>query len=276
MKVSLTVIISVILIFLGVFINFLPTIIYYIQVYPHIPLNKVGPGAYFTYNGIVAIPLRFANGSQILLSLNITDLNVTVLGNNSFKITLEGQIGLFNGSYRYYHFDSSFLANSSNPFIRMMFANKSSMTAVVYNKMLPLRMQGLYMGHAFGGLDPYSAEYNGIHANFIWYILFNGGELVMSNLFVNGPKPYYSLYNATVIFFSLIRHASTIKRLTTNVTPLFNETLISITPGISNVKTVNNIAGEIAYSFGTFLPINVVLILIGAVILILKLRGKLH
>ena len=99
---------------------------------------------------------------------------------------------------------------------------------------------------------------------------------MLSNLFVNHLQPNDTLYDATHIVWSLLQHVNTIRELTSNMSPLFNESLISIDAGSSNVKTINNLFGEIEWDFSvTYFPINIVIILIGMIIIILKFRGKL-
>lgn len=274
---SSIVIVAAILMLLGIFINFVPTMIYYVQVYPHIPLNEVGPGAYFTYKIVTALPLKLANGSKPLLSLNGT-LNVTVLSNGTYGITLEGMVQYFGPKgVSEIPVKSSFVLNSSDPLIRMLFTNEKDMVAVVGNKTIRLQMNPKeYTFNTFGGLDPYTANCFGSGEQ-VSYVLFNGGELVMSELLVLAPRPNYTLSQAPLIFYNKLQNIDTIKQLTANATPLFNESLLSIGPVATNVKTVNNVIGQVTWDFFmVFFPINIVLILIGAIILVLKLRGKLH
>ena len=270
--------IAVILMFLGVFINFIPTIIYYVQVYPHIPLDKVGPGAYFVYKITTDFPLKFANGSEYDLLFNGT-LNVTVLDNGTYRVTLKGTADYFRplGSSEI-PVEGSFVLNSSDPFIRMLFVNEKDMVAVIGNKTAPLQMQpNEYTFHTFGGLDPYTAYYFGGGGE-VSYVLFGGGELVMSELLLFLPQPYDALSQAPLIFYyNVLQNVDTIKHLTANATPLLNESILLVGPVATNVKTVNNVIGEITRdSYMVFFPINIVLILIGAIILVLELRGKLH
>lgn len=278
--VSFTVVAAVIFIFLGVFINFLPTIVYYAEVYPHIPLDKVAPGAYFTYVvGNAVFPLKFANGSQALLSMTNGTLNVTMLSNGTYRVALEGTIQYFGPKgVSEIPVKSDFVLNSSNPFIKMLFVNKKDSVAVIGNKTIRLQIDPReYTFHTFGGLNPYTADFSEGQGDFISYILFSGGELVMSNLLLNAPRPNDTLFRALPIFYNLLQNVDAIKRLTASTIPMFNISLLSIGPYTSNVKTVNNVTGEITWDFFvTFFPINIVLISIGAIILVIKIRGKLR
>ncbi|BFI76766.1 hypothetical protein [Sulfurisphaera ohwakuensis] len=277
MRISFTTIVAFVLIFLGIFINFIPTIIYYIQVYPKIPLNRVEPGAYFTYVVQIAIPLKSTNDSNFLLSISHALINVTVINNNSYKVTINGSLSIYGYDFeKTYIVKSSFVLNSSNPFIKMLFVSEDKSAALMGNRTILLKINpSLYTFHTFSGLDPYSA---GLikSGEQISYILFSGDKFVLSDLFVNHLQPNDTLYDATHMVWSLLQHVNTIRELTSNMSPLFNESLISIDAGSSNVKTINNLFGEIEWDFSvTYFPINIVIILIGMIIIILKFRGKL-
>ncbi|BAB66817.1 hypothetical protein [Sulfurisphaera tokodaii] len=278
MRISFTTIIAFVLIFLGIFINFIPTIIYYTQVYPKIPLNRVEPGAYFTYVvQNLAIPLKSTNDSDFLLSISHALISVTVMNNNSYKVTINGSLSIYGYDFeKTYIVESSFVLNSSNPFIKMLFVSEDKPIALVGNRTIVLKINPRYYTfNTFGGLDPYSAEFTK-NGGLIYYILFSGDKLVLSNLFVGGLQPNDTLYDATHIVWNLLQHVNKIRELTSNMSPLFNETLISIDSGSSNVKTINNLFGEIEWDFSvTYFPINIVMILIGMIIIILKFRGKL-
>ena len=94
MSKSAILILGIVLIVLGILVNFIPIVYYYLVEYPKFSLDGITKGAIFSYSGHLTIFIVRNNNSETFISANIIPMNVTDIGNGNYSILILGSYNI--------------------------------------------------------------------------------------------------------------------------------------------------------------------------------------
>jgi hypothetical protein len=292
---STLIIIAIFLIILGIFINFIPIISFYLVEYPKFPLNGITKGAYFDYHLIVSFGVSNTTDFVRITCNKPPTLNVTYLGNGEYNVSILGTyhiaINAIEGptlESKNVTIDYHAVLPSTSPLIKALFiTNPNSLIATVGNCSIqmcanPRAFEGFFCSKL---LNPCIVK---PHQVWLGYSILQIGYLVLANnqkaldyIGYGGPYPVPPYKNLS----TLADEYANLLIATLNQTSLHNYLnskeykLGSISIHVSlictNVKPAENIIGDLTWNLTVeFFPLNFSLIIIGIILIIVYVRKR--
>jgi hypothetical protein len=299
MSKSAILILGIVLIVLGILVNFIPIVYYYFVEYPKFSFDGITRGAIFSYSGHLTIFIVRNNNSRTLISSNLILMNVTDIGNGNYSILISGSYNISiinikenNVIKRYCIIDYHTVLPSTSPLIKALFiTNPNSLIATIGNCSISLCIPS----HTFTGqtwLDPYIARPPNICTGPLSYLVLADNQKVLGIVgfefhYPTNQTSYIVHYptNTSNNFISLHHEFINIMLNLFNYTSLHNylnftnsksySVSIALYLYYTNVRPSNNIIGDLLWNLGTtFFPINFALIIMGIIIIIIHVRRK--
>ena len=292
---STLIIIAIFLIILGIFINFIPIISFYLVEYPKFPLNGITKGAYFDYRLIVSLGASNTTDTVRITCNKPPTLNVTYLGNGEYNVSILGTYCIIINAIRGPTIESKNVTidyhavlPSTSPLIKALFiTNPNSLIAAIGNCSIqmcanPRAFEGFFCSKL---LNPWIVK---PHQVWLGYSILHIGYLVLANnqkaldyVSYAGPYPVPPDKNLS----TLAEEYANLMIATLNQTSLHNYLnskeyklgSISIHVGLicTNVKPAENIIGDLTWNLTVeFFPLNFLLIIIGIILIIVYVRKR--
>ncbi len=290
------------LIFIGFFINFIPTINYFVNVNPHLKSAPVGKGSFMNYS--MNLFLAFVNVSKgkgaVVLIIRNGSLSLKAVNNTYFMFKASARLTIsypLNRSGANIMLRSSGLLRRDSPLGRVIYLDRTSNYSVriLENHELPLERVPLNIISIKEMLNPrFYLKPVGYHGN---CDIIN--EHLRSNFWLNYFELscggllltlYYSVIHVADHHLSLLAEDGVLRQVLEEFLSNDKQLLkfvethstrivdADLTLGLinTNVRFDNDVLGRILFDFTvTYFPVNVVLIAAGLIGLVLLARRRL-
>jgi len=296
-------IIFMLLIFLGIFINFVPTMNYYLRIYPNQKSNIYSKDVYIEYAvqmffAVVNIPSSHEGSETIVFQINNGELILTP--ENQTWLKYETDINLvisfpLNGTNLHKNLKSSGFIQWDSPLGRLLLleSSKNSVNSsgvvvelykvppnvVSFKKMLnPRYFLKPIVYH--GNMSVINEEITQ-HIYLTYYTLEKSGLLLAwyTDMLDKKGNSQYNIFSRDEVFSQLIeilfKNEPSYLRLIKENTEKVNNINMDLGLIDTNLRLANDLPGRILFDFAfTYFPINIALIAIGFIGLVLVHRRR--
>lgn len=291
-------IIFIILLIIGFIINFLPTINYYLTVYPHLHYN-MSPEVFIEYSievsfALVEIPSKLENTTTVVFDVKQGILRLTYFNETMLKYNLTANVELmfpFNGtsinkelrSEGFIPWDS-ILGN----LLILSPGNNSDIIVTVSDKIVKLEKVPPNVISFSDLLNPsfylkpiayhgkWIPEINSTEdatVYFTYWELENGDLLMVSHSYSKTRQPVDDI--AVQLLSIVFSGDPSLMELIEDNSDKISGLLLLVGINDTNLKVKNDLLGRILFDFTvTYFPVNIALMIVGFVGLVLVHRGR--